>query len=417
MVVSVDTWKPEVARAVLAEGAHLINDVSGLRDIDLAVACAESGAGIVLMHTRAAPKRKEFPHYDDVVADVVAFLRERMATAIDVGVDVDGIVLDPGPDFAKTPAQTIEVLSHLDAVVEPRPAGPAGGLAQGLRRCPDAAAAAWARRRHARCGCRRRRPWRLDRARPRRRRRARLPHGARRPARRRPVDPNLTLPIELRKAAADLMGGQAERGRTVAVVRRHSADQPASGVAMFTQPLEEAIASTRSVLGNITPDQLDDATPCASWKVRDVINHVVGTQHYFRGALTGTPPGWRRPGIGRLRVGVRRGDRRLVGGLSGRRRRRAGLITLPFGEIPGAAVAGMAATDTLTHGWDLARATGQRTDLAPDLAADTARQRRDEHPRTRSGGPTAKARSARSRRRPRTPPTPTGSPRSSDGTV
>ena len=141
MVVSVDTWKPEVARAVLAEGAHLINDVSGLRDIDLAVACAERGAGIVVMHTRAAPKRKEFPHYDDVVADVVAFLRERMAKVIDVGVDVDGIVLDPGPDFAKTPAQTIEVLRHLDAVVDARPAGPAGDLAQGLHRCPDAAAA------------------------------------------------------------------------------------------------------------------------------------------------------------------------------------------------------------------------------------------------------------------------------------
>jgi dihydropteroate synthase len=117
LVVSVDTWKPSVARAVLAEGAHLINDVSGLRDIGLAVACAESGAGMVLMHTRAEPKRKEFPHYDDVVADVVSFLRERMAMAIDAGVAPDGIVLDPGPDFAKTPAQTIEVLSHLDAVV------------------------------------------------------------------------------------------------------------------------------------------------------------------------------------------------------------------------------------------------------------------------------------------------------------
>jgi dihydropteroate synthase len=117
LVVSVDTWKPSVARAVLAEGAHLINDVSGLRDIGLAVACAESGAGMVLMHTRAEPKRKEFPHYDDVVADVVSFLRERMAMAIDAGVAPDSIVLDPGPDFAKTPAQTIEVLNHLDAVV------------------------------------------------------------------------------------------------------------------------------------------------------------------------------------------------------------------------------------------------------------------------------------------------------------
>ena len=117
MVVSVDTWKSAVARAVLAEGAHLINDVSGLRDIDLALACAETGAGIVLVHTRAEPKRKDFPHYDDVVVDVVEFLRERMATAIGVGVAVDSIVLDPGPDFAKTPAQTIEVLNHLDAVV------------------------------------------------------------------------------------------------------------------------------------------------------------------------------------------------------------------------------------------------------------------------------------------------------------
>jgi dihydropteroate synthase len=116
MVVSVDTWKVPVARAVLAEGAHLINDVSGLRDIGLADVCAESGAGLVLMHTRAEPKRKEFPHYDDLVADVVGFLRERMATAIEAGVTVEGIVLDPGPDFAKTPAQTIEVLTRLDAV-------------------------------------------------------------------------------------------------------------------------------------------------------------------------------------------------------------------------------------------------------------------------------------------------------------
>jgi dihydropteroate synthase len=117
MVVSVDTWKLPVARAALAEGAHLINDVSGLRDIGLARACAENGAGLVLMHTRAAPKRKEFPHYDDVVADVVEFLQARMATAIEVGVGIDSIVLDPGPDFAKTPAQTIEVLTHLDAIV------------------------------------------------------------------------------------------------------------------------------------------------------------------------------------------------------------------------------------------------------------------------------------------------------------
>src|SRR5262245_54614260 len=56
MVVSVDTWKPAVARAVLDAGAHIINDVSGLRDPALADACAAAGAGLVLMHTRAEPK-------------------------------------------------------------------------------------------------------------------------------------------------------------------------------------------------------------------------------------------------------------------------------------------------------------------------------------------------------------------------
>jgi dihydropteroate synthase len=118
MVVSVDTWKPEVAEAVLAAGAHLVNDVSGLRDERLADVCAAAGAGIVLTHTRAAPKVKEFPAYDDVVADVVAFLGDKQRIAVERGVDVDAIVLDPGPDFGKTPAETIDVLRRLPALVE-----------------------------------------------------------------------------------------------------------------------------------------------------------------------------------------------------------------------------------------------------------------------------------------------------------
>lgn len=116
-VVSVDTWKAEVARAVLAAGAAMINDVSGLRDPAIADACAQHGAALVLMHTRAEPKVKAFPDYDDVVGDVVAFLEERMRVAIERGVGEDQIVLDPGPDFAKTPAQTVEVLRRLDEVV------------------------------------------------------------------------------------------------------------------------------------------------------------------------------------------------------------------------------------------------------------------------------------------------------------
>ena len=116
VTVSVDTWKAEVASAVLDAGAHLINDVSGLRDVALASACAAHGAGLVLMHTRAEPKHKDFPHYDDVVADVQAFLAERIDIALGQGVKRESLVLDPGPDFAKTPAQTVTVLQALDSL-------------------------------------------------------------------------------------------------------------------------------------------------------------------------------------------------------------------------------------------------------------------------------------------------------------
>src|SRR3954469_2331400 len=117
-LVSVDTWKPEVARAVLAAGAALINDVSGLRDPEIADACAEAGAALVVMHTRAEPKVKTFPDYDDVVADVVSFVREKVELARERGVEEERIVVDPGPDFAKTPAETVAVLRALDALAE-----------------------------------------------------------------------------------------------------------------------------------------------------------------------------------------------------------------------------------------------------------------------------------------------------------
>jgi dihydropteroate synthase len=118
VVVSVDTWKPEVARAATAAGAALVNDVSGLRDPALADACAESGAGLVVMHTRAEPKVKAFPDYDDLMGDVLAFLRERIALAQERGVGEEQIVVDPGPDFAKTPAETVAVLRGLGALRE-----------------------------------------------------------------------------------------------------------------------------------------------------------------------------------------------------------------------------------------------------------------------------------------------------------
>jgi dihydropteroate synthase len=113
VTVSVDTWKPTVARAAVEAGATIINDISGLLDPGLADVCAESGASLVIMHTRARPKEKAFPGYDDVVADVLSFLRERIALAVARGVREEQIIVDPGPDFAKTPAETVEVLRRL----------------------------------------------------------------------------------------------------------------------------------------------------------------------------------------------------------------------------------------------------------------------------------------------------------------
>ena len=111
-VVSVDTYKPAVAEAAIAAGASLVNDVSGLRDPELASVCAATGAGLVIMHTRAEPKGTLLDpgRYDDVAADVARFLRERMHVALDRGVAPEQILLDPGPDFAKTPAQTVAML-------------------------------------------------------------------------------------------------------------------------------------------------------------------------------------------------------------------------------------------------------------------------------------------------------------------
>jgi dihydropteroate synthase len=112
-LVSVDTWRGPVARAALDAGAAMINDVSGLTDESIAVACAAAGAALVITHTRSAPKTKAFPDYDDVVLDARAFLEERMHAAEALGVGPEQIVLDPGIDLAKTPAQSVELLRRL----------------------------------------------------------------------------------------------------------------------------------------------------------------------------------------------------------------------------------------------------------------------------------------------------------------
>jgi dihydropteroate synthase len=117
-IVSVDTYKPAVARAALAAGASIVNDPSGLHEPALAEVCATTGAGLVVAHNRAAPKQKLLdPALDGRAGeDAETFLRERVSVAVAQGVDFQQILLDPGPDLGKTPAQTIEVLRALETL-------------------------------------------------------------------------------------------------------------------------------------------------------------------------------------------------------------------------------------------------------------------------------------------------------------
>ncbi|HWI21355.1 MAG TPA: dihydropteroate synthase [Baekduia sp.] len=114
VTVSIDTFKPAVAEAALSAGATILNDVSALHDPELADVAAAHGATLVITHTRAAPKQRSFPEVGDIVADVEELLVEKIALARDRG--VEHIVVDPGPDFTKTPAQTIEVLRAIERV-------------------------------------------------------------------------------------------------------------------------------------------------------------------------------------------------------------------------------------------------------------------------------------------------------------
>lgn len=114
--LSIDTYKSDVARAAIEAGACIVNDVSGgLYDPALARTTAIYGAALVLTHTRgrSAAMYAE-AQYGDVVADVAAELRVRIAAAREAGVPLDRIILDPGIGFAKRPVHSYGLLARLD---------------------------------------------------------------------------------------------------------------------------------------------------------------------------------------------------------------------------------------------------------------------------------------------------------------
>lgn len=115
-LLSVDTMKASVAEAALAAGAHIVNDITALGDPDMPAVVRRYGAGLVLMHMRGTPRTMQAqPEYKDVVGEVVEFLRSRMASAREAGIETDRIVLDPGIGFGKTVEHNVRLLSRLDA--------------------------------------------------------------------------------------------------------------------------------------------------------------------------------------------------------------------------------------------------------------------------------------------------------------
>lgn len=113
--ISVDTSKATVAAAALDAGAAIVNDVTALRgDGEMAALCAEREVTVVLMHMRGRPRTmQDDPRYDDVVAEVKAFLAERLEAATAAGIAEERVWLDPGIGFGKTAAHNMELLRRL----------------------------------------------------------------------------------------------------------------------------------------------------------------------------------------------------------------------------------------------------------------------------------------------------------------
>jgi dihydropteroate synthase len=112
--------KAKVAARALAAGARIVNDISALRfDEHMVQVVREHDAGLVVMHMQGTPQTMQNgPHYDDVVAEVLDFLRERVAFAVENGIDKSQIAVDPGIGFGKTVEHNLSLLAHLEQFLQ-----------------------------------------------------------------------------------------------------------------------------------------------------------------------------------------------------------------------------------------------------------------------------------------------------------
>jgi dihydropteroate synthase len=116
VLLSLNTWRPEVARAVLPIGGDILNDIGGLATDENARLCGEHGAALVVMHTVGQPK---VPHthvvYDDVIERIAAFFEEKIGLAVASGLSREALILDPGIDFAKQRDDNLRIYRELAA--------------------------------------------------------------------------------------------------------------------------------------------------------------------------------------------------------------------------------------------------------------------------------------------------------------
>ncbi|MFP3905911.1 MAG: dihydropteroate synthase [Acidimicrobiales bacterium] len=116
--LSVDTWRASVIGHAIDAGAVVGNDISGFADPDYLAVCAAGGASVVATHIRLAPRVPDpEPVYDDLVADVRAFLADRAERAVDAGIARERVMVDAGLDLGKTEAQSLELLRRSDDLV------------------------------------------------------------------------------------------------------------------------------------------------------------------------------------------------------------------------------------------------------------------------------------------------------------
>ena len=116
VTISIDTYKAEVARQAIEEGADMVNDISGLRfDPDLRKIVAGYGVSLILMHIKGTPKNmQDNPRYHSLMEEIISYLRKSIKLAEESGVDPARIIVDPGIGFGKTTAHNLEILRRLE---------------------------------------------------------------------------------------------------------------------------------------------------------------------------------------------------------------------------------------------------------------------------------------------------------------